>query len=49
GGVRAIGAGRSNRGWLLEAVSGNANAKNFYSSEYTADTARRPMLTIRFR
>jgi hypothetical protein len=49
GGVQAMGAGRSNRGWLLEAVSGNANTKNFYSSEYTADTARRPMLTVRFR
>jgi sulfur relay (sulfurtransferase) complex TusBCD TusD component (DsrE family) len=48
-GVRAIAQGRSNQGWLLEALWGNGNTKNFYSSEYTADTTRRPVLTIRFR
>ena len=49
GGVQAIAGGRSNRGWLLDAVSGNSNSKFFYSSEYTTNTSLRPLLTIRYR
>ena len=48
-GVQAIVGGRINRGWLIEPVSGNGNAKIFYSKEYTANTALRPMLTVRYR
>ena len=47
-GVRAIGTGRSNYGWLLEPVSGNSNVKQFYSSEYATDTTLRPKLVISY-
>ena len=49
GGLQAMAGGRANRGWVLDPVSGNGNAKNFYSKEYTTNTALRPMLTIRYR
>lgn len=47
-GVRAMTAGRANRGWLLDPVSGNTNVKSFFSSEYALNPAMRPKLTVRF-
>ncbi len=50
GGVQSMAAGsRGNLGWVLETLSGNSNAKRFYSSEYTATPALRPKLVVRYR
>lgn len=47
-GVRAMASGRVNRGWLLDPISGNSNAKSFYSNESTVDPTKRPQLTLRY-
>jgi hypothetical protein len=40
---------RANYGWRLRSVSGNANLKRIYSSEFSADPALRPKLVISYR
>ena len=40
---------RNNYGWRLRSISGNANLKRIYSSEFSADPALRPKLVISYR